>query len=87
MLRKLCSICFYKNKTKIDTSTVGKFRSKLNYAAEFCFIKTKQKLLMPVLWVSLAVNSIMLQKLCSIFFIKTKQKLEIPVLWASLAVN
>ena len=41
---------FYKNKTKIDTSrpTVGKFRSKLNYAAEavlnFFFIKTKQKL-------------------------------------------
>ena len=49
MVRKLCSIFFIKQK-KIDASrpTVGKFRSKLNYAAEamlnFFFIKTKQKL-------------------------------------------
>ena len=62
MLRKLCSIFFIKTKQKLDTSTVGKFSSKLNYAAEamlnFFFTKTKQKLdtLVPVLWASLAVN-------------------------------
>ena len=47
MLRKLCSIFFIKTKQKLDTSTMGKFSSKLNYAAEAMlnfFTKTKQKL-------------------------------------------
>ena len=61
MVRKLCSIFCYKNKTKIDTSrpTVGKFRSKLNYAAEAMLIflnKKQNKNLNSVLWPSLAVN-------------------------------
>ena len=54
------------------------------------FYKNKTKTIdtTSVLWASLAVNKIMVRKLCSIFFIKTKQKL-IPVglLWASLGVN
>ena len=70
MLRKLCSI-FLQSKTKIDASTVDKFRSKLNYAAEamlIFFYKNKTK----------TIDTI---KLCcgsyaQFFFIKTKQKLD-----------
>ena len=46
MMRKLCSIFFIKTTKSIDTSTLLKFSTKLNYAAEAMlnlFLEKKKK--------------------------------------------